>query len=133
MKEWVEKLSEKLHIGIKYTQCLHRVLVNQAWHICKKVSALKHGREQRKFLVKEWNFAVQPDELSVTLLQKENEALTQELAASTKRCQNLGETNKHLSTLLTSASDLRKYLTLAHRHQFEIWHPRSIQRQRVND
>ena len=108
VKEWVEKLSEKLQVGIKYTQRLHRVLVNRAWHICKKMRALKHGREQRQFLEKEWNFAIQPDEFSITFLQKENEALTHELAASTERCQNLGEMNKHLSTLLTSASDRLK-------------------------
>ena len=95
VREWVEKLSEKLRVGIKYTQHLHRVLVNQAWHICKTMRSLKHGREQRKFLEKEWNFTIQPDELSVAVpLQKENEALTQKLASSTERCRNLGETNQ---------------------------------------
>ena len=142
MKEWVEKLSEKLHVGIKYTQRLHRVLVNRAWHICKKMRALKHGREQRKFLEKEWNFAIQPDELSITFLQKENEALTHELAASTERCQNLGEMNKHLSTLLTSASDRLKKVSdtctpppvqSSASKEYSASHTRRLKRQRVND
>ena len=142
MKEWVEKLSEKLHVGIKYTQRLHRVLVNRAWHICKKMRALKHGREQRKFLERDWNFTIQPDELSVTLLQKENEALTQKLAASTKQCQNLGETNKRLSTLLTSASDKLKKVSGTHLpppvesstpKEYSASHTRRLKRQRVND
>ena len=69
VQDWVGKLSEKLQVGLRYTQSLHRVLVNRAWHICKTVRALKHGREQQKFLEKDWTFTVQPDELSVTLLQ----------------------------------------------------------------
>ena len=34
VNEWVEKLSEKLHVGIKYTQHLHRVLVKPSGACC---------------------------------------------------------------------------------------------------
>ena len=86
MKEWVEKQSEKLHVGIKYTQHLYRVLVNRAWHICKKMNESPPAWKG-KFLEKEWNFAIQPDEFSITSLQhrkmsesRKNEQASQQLA-----------------------------------------------------
>ena len=117
-----------------YTQRLHRVFVNRAWHICKTMRSLKHEREQREVLEKEWNFTIQPDELSVAVLQKENEALTQKLASSTERCRNLGETS-------VSANRLKKVpdshtppsVQSSTPNKYSASHTPRLKRQRVND
>ena len=90
--EWLEKLSEKVQVGLQYTQRLHRVICNRAWYMCNTGRKLKHGRDQRKFLEKEWKLEIHPDELSVSALEKENQTFQEELA---EKCLN-GRNGLHL-------------------------------------
>ena len=89
MKGWIDAISKRLKTDISYSDQLYEILVNQANHLRLKFRKLKHGQQQHEFLEKQWELKIEPSELCVVKLRKQNEKLTSQLASSTKRVKEL--------------------------------------------
>ncbi len=109
VKDWLQKLCRRLEVAIICTRRIQTLLVNRANHLRKTVRSLKHGRNQRKFLAKDWDFCVYQDELSIVVVQKENFTLKQDLAASVEECESVRKTNAQLKAQIQVASERLKH------------------------
>ena len=67
----------------------------------RQFRTLKHGRNQRAFLEQNWEFRVYRHELSVVVLEKENEQLREELQCCVQECETLQKENIFVKTQMS--------------------------------
>ena len=101
VRNWLEKLCDKLGVAITFTERIRKYLVYRANYVRRTHRALRNGRNQREFLAKNWKMEVYEQELSTAALRSENKQLRNESEASKKA-------NEHLKKQIAIASEKLK-------------------------
>ena len=81
VQTWIQKIGDKLGIVIRYSERLHRVLVNRANYIQRKVRQCWGSIPKQKFLQITWEFQLHTDDIEVAALGSKIKALEAEVSA----------------------------------------------------
>ena len=73
VQTWIQKISEKLNIMIRYSERLYGVLVNRANYIRRKVKQCAGSVPKKRFLQLGWEFKLERSEVEVNAISQDIE------------------------------------------------------------